>query len=196
MQRFLAPWFVVQFFTWVALFALWIYATPIFAEYLYHGEALEAVRAQRSVTWVGICFAVYNLLAALLSFGLPALARRFGAVQLHAVALLCGALGFWLIPRMGSPGLMLLPFVFIGMAWSSISNTPYVLVSGRAPPQQISYFMSIFSFSVVLPQMTAAFLLNYLVTSVFAGAKLPVMYVGSASLVVAALLCLGFCRER
>jgi hypothetical protein len=196
LRRFLVPWFAVQFFTWLALFALWIYATPVFAEYLFHARGGDAVLSQRSVTWVGVCFALYNLLAASLSFGLPLVIRKYGAVRVHSFALLCGAIGFGLISRIGSPGLMLLPFVFIGIAWCSISNTPYVLVSGRAPSERIAHYMSIFSFSVVIPQIIAAFLLDLLVRHVFAGDKLAVMTFGAASLALASFLCLLWCRDK
>ena len=60
MFRFLLPWFVVQFFTWLALFAMWIYATPGLAQNL-AGTTDTTSKAYNEIgNWVGVLFGFYN----------------------------------------------------------------------------------------------------------------------------------------
>lgn len=188
MTRFLLPWFIVQFFTWLALFAMWIYTTPFVIKYIYPSGA-EDIASSAAIKWVGICFALYSLLAALLAFTLPKIVARFSIAKVHSTALLFGSLGLLVIYFVKSPYTLLLGFAFIGIAWSSISNLPYVAVSNRAPENKMSFYMGVFNFSIVIPQITAAFLLSWLSATFFNGETKYIMLTGSGCMLVASTVC-------
>ena len=120
----LLPLFVVQFFTWLGLFSLWIYATPVITKYVLKTTDADSIAFESGTTWVGICFAFYSLLAASLAFYLPILQQKIAIQKLHALALLAGSFGFMLMYFITDKYLLLGSFAFIGIAWSSISNIP------------------------------------------------------------------------
>ena len=93
----LLPLFVVQFFTWLALFSLWIYSTPVITRYIFHSTDSESPAFENGVTWVGICFAFYSTLAAFLAFFIPNLLKHTTKQRLHSIALLIGSIGLGLI---------------------------------------------------------------------------------------------------
>ena len=186
----LFPLFIVQFFTWMALFALWIYATPVITRYIFNSTDAESPAFESGVTWVGIYFAFYATLAAFLAFYIPKIEKYSSRERLHAIALLIGSMGLLLMFFIKNHYFLLVSFAFIGIAWSSISNVPYSMVSEMAPDNKMALYFSVFSFSVVIPQITAAFLLGYINTHFFAGETINIILVGSCSMFVAGIIML------
>ena len=184
----LLPLFVVQFFTWLALFALWIYATPVITRYIFNTTDAESAAFENGTTWVGICFAFYSTLAAFLAFAIPKLLKHISKQRLHAFALLIGSIGLLLIFFIKEKYLLLLSFSFIGIAWSSIGNVPYAIISSIAPEKKMVTYFAVFNFSVVIPQVTAAFLLGYINKYFFKGETIYIMLVGGCSMLIASLI--------
>lgn len=182
------PLFIVQFFTWLALFSLWIYATPVVTRYIFNTIDAESVSFEDGTMWVGICFAFYSSFAALLVFAIPALSRKIGMEKLHALALLAGAAGLALIYVIKNKYLLFFSFAFIGIAWSSIGNIPYAIVSRIAPEEKMTTWFAVFNFSVVIPQVSAAFLLGFANRKLFHGATINIMLLGGGSMLLAALI--------
>ncbi len=182
--------FFVQFFTWMALFALWIYATPVITRYVFKSIDADSADFEKGVTWVGICFAFYATLAAFLTFAIPAVLKKISKQKLHALALLAGSVGMLLLFFTREKYLLLLSFSFIGIAWSSIGNVPYSMVSSIAPEEKMTQYFAVFNFSVVIPQVTAAFLLGYINRVFFAGESVYIMLLASGCLFLASLLML------
>ncbi|MEO5592254.1 MAG: MFS transporter [Chitinophagaceae bacterium] len=191
--RHLWPLFVVQFFTWLALFALWIYATPVITRYVFNTTNAESSDFENGTTWVGICFAFYSTLAAFLVFIIPALTKKIPKERIHAFALLAGGIGLTLIYFIKNKYLLFFSFAFIGIAWSSIGNIPYAIISSIAPEEKMTIYFAVFNFSVVIPQITAAFLLSYANTQFFKGATINIMALGGISMLAAAT-CMFFVR--
>ncbi len=186
----LLPLFVVQFFTWLALFALWIYATPVITKYIFNTTDAESGNFISGTAWVGICFAFYSTLAAFLAFGIPLFIKKISKEKLHAMALLIGGAGLLLIFFIKNKYLLFFSFAFIGIAWSSISNIPYSIISSIAPENKMVTYFAVFNFSVVIPQVTAAFLLGYISNHFFKGETVYIMLVGGGSMLMAGLLML------
>ena len=186
----LLPLFIVQFFTWLALFALWIYATPVITRYVFHTTDAESPAFENGITWVGICFAFYSMLAAFLVFLVPRLLQYTSREKLHAFALLIGGIGLWLMYFITNKYGLLLSFAFIGIAWSSISNIPYSIISETAPGHKLAAYFAVFNFSVVIPQVTAAFLLGYVTKHCFKGETIYTILLGACSMFVAGILML------
>jgi maltose/moltooligosaccharide transporter len=191
----LLPLFVVQFFTWLALFALWIYATPVITRYIFNSTDAESPSFENGITWVGICFAFYATLAAFIAFFIPRLLKYISKERLHAVALLIGGIGLMLIGVIKNQYVLLVSFAFIGIAWSSISNIPYRIISDTAPENEMTAYFTVFNFSVVIPQITAAFLLGYINKHFFAGETINIILLGACSMFLSGLLML-FIKRR
>lgn len=184
----LLPLFAVQFFTWLGLFSLWIYATPVVTRYVFKTTDGESTAFENGTTWVGICFAFYSLLAAILAFFLPKLLHYISKEKLHAIALFAGGIGLSLFYFITNKYLLLFSFTFIGIAWSSISTIPYSIISSIAPEDKMPTYFAVFNFSVVIPQITAAFLLGYLNKTFFAGETVLVILSGGLSMFMAGIV--------
>ena len=184
----LLPLFIVQFFTWLALFALWIYATPVITRYVFSSTDAESTAFENGVTWVGICFAFYSTLAAFLAFAIPKILKHISKERLHAFALLIGSIGLFLLFVIKEKYLLFFSFSFIGIAWSSIGNIPYSIISSIAPEEKMVTYFAVFNFSVVIPQVTAAFLLGYINNHYFNGETIYIMLVGGLSMLLAAII--------
>ena len=186
----LLPLFLVQFFTWLALFALWIYATPVITRYIFNTTDAESSNFISGTTWVGICFAFYSTLAAFLAFSIPLFIKKISKEKLHAMALSIGGAGLLLIFFIKNKYLLFFSFAFIGIAWSSIANIPYSIISSIAPENKMVTYFAVFNFSVVIPQVTAAFLLGYISNQFFKGETVYIMLVAGGSMLLAGLLML------
>ncbi|HEY6785506.1 MAG TPA: MFS transporter [Gemmatimonadales bacterium] len=179
-----------QFFSWFALFAMWIYTTSAVTAHVYHTTDPSSAAYNDGANWVGVCFAVYNGVAALVAFGIPPLARWSSPKMAHVVCLLCGALGLLSITAIGSPQMLLISMIGIGIAWASILSMPYAILTGALPPAKLGYYMGVFNFFIVIPQIVAAAILGFMVKHFFGGDSLYAIVVGGASLVLAAVLML------
>ncbi len=189
------PLFIVQFFTWLGLFALWIYATPVITRYIFNTTNAESRLFESGTTWVGICFAFYSTLAALLTFTIPALLKSITKERLHAFALLVGGIGLLLIYFIKNKYGLFLSFAFIGIAWSSISTVPYSIISSIAPEEKMTNYFSVFNFSVVIPQITAAFLLGFINIHFLKGETIYIMLLGGGSMMLAGII-MFFVKNR
>ncbi len=183
----LLPLFVVQFFTWLGLFSLWIYATPVITRYVFKTTDAESNSFENGTIWVGICFAFYSLLAATLTFFIPTFMRYVSQQKLHAYSLLAGSIGLICLFFITQKYLLFISFAFIGIAWSSISTIPYNMVSDMAPENKMTTYFATFNFSVVIPQITAAFLLGYINRHWFAGETNYVILMGGCSMLIASV---------
>ncbi len=190
----LLPLFIVQFFTWLGLFALWIYATPVITKYVFNTSDADSAAFEKGTTWVGICFAFYSTLAAVLAFLIPGLIKRIGKNRLHGAALLIGSIGLLIIFFIKNQYLLLMSFAFIGIGWSSISNVPYTIVGSIAPEEKMAKYFMVFNFSVVVPQVTAAFLLGFLTRHYFKGETNFTILSGGISMFIAS--CIMFCIKE
>ncbi len=176
----------VQFFSWFALFAMWIYTTAAVTSRLYGAPDATSPRYNEGANWVGVAFAVYNGIAAVVAFGIPVLARRTSRKTAHAVCLICGALGLASIGIIGDPRYLLVSMIGVGIAWASILSMPYAILTGALPPSKLGYYMGVFNFFIVIPQIVAAAVLGLIVGRVFHGAAIDALLIGAVSLVVAA----------
>ena len=184
-----------QFFSWFALFAMWIYTTPAVTAHVYGTTDPASVRYNEGANWVGVGFAAYNGVAALVAFGIPPLARWSSPKVAHIICLICGALGLLSIYFITEPRMLLGSMVGVGIAWASILAMPYAILTGSLPPSKLGYYMGVFNFFIVIPQIVAAALLGFLVRRFFGGEAIYAMLIGGGSLLLAALLMLRVREE-
>jgi maltose/moltooligosaccharide transporter len=78
----------------------------------------------------------------------------------------------------------------VGIAWASILSVPYAMLSGSLPPEKMGYYMGIFNFFIVIPQIIAGTILGFLLRHLFQGQTIYILVTGGLSLIIAGLLCL------
>ncbi|HVK96677.1 MAG TPA: MFS transporter [Flavisolibacter sp.] len=179
---------VVQFFTWLALFAMWIYTTPAVAQNAFGTTDPTTKSYQDSGDWVGVMFTVYNGVSALAAFLLPMLAAKIGRKYTHMMALVIGGAGLISILFIHDKNLLLLPMICVGIAWASTLTMPYSMLAGALPANKMGFYMGVFNFFIVIPQIVAAAILGFFVKNVFNEQSIYALVVGGVSMIIAGLL--------
>jgi len=180
----------VQFFSWFALFAMWIYTTSAVTSHVYETSDTTSALYNEGADWVGICFAVYNGVAALVAFLLPVVAKKLSRRITHLLALAIGGIGLLSINFISDPNLLLVSMIGVGIAWASILSMPYAMLSSILPSNKMGYYMGVFNFFIVIPQIVAAGILGFLLKSFFENDSIYALIIGGVSMFIAALLCL------
>jgi maltose/moltooligosaccharide transporter len=178
---------VVQFLSWFALFAMWIYTTTAVTQQHYRATDASSAAYNEGANWVGVLFAAYNGFAALAALFIPKLADMVGRRKAHLVCLWLGALGLASIRFIDDPRLLLLSMAGVGVAWASILSLPYAMLSQAVPARKMGVYMGIFNFFIVIPQILAASVLGILVRVLFGGHAINALVLGGVLWVLAGL---------
>jgi maltose/moltooligosaccharide transporter len=199
---------LVQFFSWFGLFCLWVYTTTALREHTYDLPTMEAIKAgleanptdavlksQHKLSedlgdWVGILFGIYNGISAIFAFCIPYIAKKLGKLKTHAASLLMGGLGLVLMYFMPDKTMMIIPMIFIGIAWASILAMPYAILAGVLPASQMGIMMGIFNFFITLPQIFSALFSGPIVKYMFGGNAAYALVLGGSMMLIACLLTL------
>ena len=182
---------VVQFFTWAAFMIMWVYFSVGIAKAVFGAEPGMPAYEEAS-NWAGTCFSVYNGVAFVVAFILMALTKKFSAKAIHIVCLFIGAfglgsLGLTLFGVKFTPYMLFVPMVCVGVAWSSILSMPYALLSNSIPAEKMGFYMGVFNFFIVIPQICVNFLFGYVMKHMLGGSAIAAVGVGGISLLIAAL---------
>ncbi len=177
----------VQFFSWFALFAMWIYTTAAVTQTHYGTHDATSAAYNDGANWVGVLFAAYNGFAALAAIAIPLLVRACGLRMSHLLNLCLGAAGLLSFLWIRDPQWLLLSMVGVGFAWASILSLPYALLSDSVPAAKMGVYMGIFNFFIVIPQLVAVSVLGFVLTHWLGGRPLYALAIGGGSLLVAAL---------
>ena len=181
---------VVQFFSWVALFAMWVYTTPSIAETVFHSTDAQSAAYQEGGNWVGIMFGVYGGVSALAAFVLPILAKMTSRKFVHMLCLVIGGVSLMSIFAISSKEMLLLPMVGVGIAWASVLTMPYAILAGALPANRMGYYMGLFNFFVVIPQIIAGIVLGAMLKHFFDNQSVKVLMLGGVCMVVGGLFTL------
>lgn len=187
---------VVQFFSWFALFAMWIYTTPAVTKHLYQTTDATSDAYNKGADWVGICFAAYSGVTLLFAFLLPVLAERSSRKIAHMICLTLGGLGLISVYFITDPNWLLLSMVGVGIAWTSILAMPYAILTGVLPAEKMGYFMGVFNFFIVIPQIVAATILGFLVSYLFDGEAIFALIIGGISMIGAGVITMLFVDDQ
>jgi len=185
---------VVQFFTWFALFCMWIYFVPAVATKIFGGVP-GSPEFQRGSEWGGVCFSIYNGTAFGFAFLLLALVRRFSARSIHRACLIAGGSGLALAALVKAPNLLVVSMVLVGVAWASILSMPYAMLANAIPAEKMGFYMGVFNFFIVLPQILASAGLGLLMERVLGNNPMNAVLLGGGSMIVAGL-CVGIVSKE
>lgn len=177
---------IVQFFSWFALFAMWIYMTPAVTAVHFGSPDPTSAGYGEGANWVGVLMGIYNGVAALAAFLIPVLAARTGLRGAHAVNLGLGAAGFFGLFLIRDPALLWLPMIGVGFAWASIVSMPYAILSNAVPGRKMGVYMGVFNIFIVVPQLVAATILGAVLKGFFGGQPIWALVIGGVSFLIAA----------
>ena len=186
---------VVQVFTWLGLFCMWLFFVPATARHVFGATDPQSALYAQGMEWGGFAFAFYSITCFIVALGLSRAAAATSRKTVHTVALLCGAAGLLSVYMIHNQYLLLLSMVGVGIAWASILSMPYAMLSSALPSNRMGVYMGVFNFFIVLPEIAAALLFGPMTRLLF-GANNPnsplyVVMLGGLCLVVAAI-CVQF----
>ncbi len=180
---------VVQFFTWIGMFAMWVYFSPAVAKNIFHA-APGSVEMEASGSWSGFCFAAYNAVCFIFSFVLLWGTKYTGPKLMHILCLAVGALGLASVPLASDKYQLLGAMTAVGIAWASILSMPYAMLAPALPKEKVGVMMGMFNLFIVLPQIAASSLLGYILKNYLHSEPMNALVLGGASMGLAALLTL------
>jgi len=179
---------LVQFFSWFALFAMWVFMTPAVASHIYDADLSDTSSESfnNAANWVGFIFGIYNGVAALYAFSLPVIAKKIGRKKTHAFSLVMGGIALISIYFVSDPTFLLIPMIGIGMAWGSILAMPYAILAGSIPVKKMGVYMGIFNFFITLPQILNAITGGPIVKRIFDNQAIFAILMAGVLLLIAA----------
>ena len=182
----LAP---VQFFSWIALFGMWVFTTPAVAQHIY-GLAVgdtHSLKYQEAGNWVGIIFGVYNAVAMFYALLLPVIAHKIGRKLTHSLSLTAGAIGLLSIYFITQPTILIFSMLGIGMAWGSILSMPYAILAPALPVRKMGIYMGIFNIFITVPQIINGLFGGMIVKRFFDSQAIYALLMSGVFLLIAAI---------
>jgi maltose/moltooligosaccharide transporter len=181
---------LVQFFTWLGLFCMWLHfsnAVPV----VFGATDKDSELFKRGAEWAGVCYAVKDAVTFVAAFALMAASRYVARRRIHGICLALGGIGLLavgLIHGEEQKSWLILALALGGIAWASILSMPYAMLAGALPPQRMGVYMGIFNFFIVLPEIIAALTFGWLLQHWLAGNLVYAVMAGGVFMLLAAVL--------
>ena len=179
---------VVQFFSWFALFTMWVFTTSALATHHFglSPQDTNSVEFSKAGDLTGRLFGMYNFWAIPFAFLLTPIATKIGKKQTHALALLCGGLGLVSMFFIKDTNLLWISMIGLGFAWASILAMPYAMLIDAIPQHKMGIYMGIFNFFIVIPQIVNGLFGGLIVSNVFGNLAIDYVVVGGVCMLIAA----------
>ena len=177
----------VQFFSWFAMFAMWINTTQAVSQTFYGSSETTSVAYNEGANWAGVLMGTYNGVGVLAAIAIPLMVRAMGLRMSHLVNLWLGGIGLLSFLVIRDPHWLIASMVGVGFAWASILSLPYAMLSDNLPASKMGIYMGIFNFFIVIPQLMAASVLGVLLKLFFHDQPIYALGLGGASLLLAGL---------
>ncbi len=186
---------IVQFFSWFALFLMWVYTTRAIANQVWGAEALDpkSIGFNEAGDWTGVLFAFYSAVAALFSLLIPTIAKAIGRKKTYSFSLLLGGIGLASMYFVHDKNILLLSISGVGLAWAAILAMPYAMLSGSLPADKMGVYMGLFNATITIPQISAG-LLGSTIIALFGGFPMAIIVIAGLSMLIAGLA-VFFVRE-
>ena len=177
----------VQFFSWTALFIMWVNTTNAVAANVFGTTDAQSDAFQSAGTWIGVMFAVYNAVSAIAAFILPVIARKTNRKVLHMLCLIIGGVSLASLMFITDKYMTLVPMIGVGIAWASILTVPYAILAGSLPAEKMGFYMGVFNFFVVIPQIIAGLILPIILVKFLNGQVVATLALAGASMAIGGL---------
>ena len=180
---------LVQFFSWFALFSMWVFTTDAVATHIYKlsGDYSHSLAYNEAGNKVSSAFGVYNLVAMFYALLLPFLAKKINRRLTHAFSLVAGGIGLTSIYFIKDPSMLNYSMVGVGLAWASILAMPYVILSASIPAGKLGIYMGIFNFFITLPQIINGFVGGWIVKHLYNGQSIYAIVLAGIFMICAAI---------
>ena len=187
---------IVQFFSWFALFLMWVFTTSGIAQNVWHTASGDSTSLafNEAANWVGVIFAAYSLFAALFSLVMARLASRFGRKTVYMLSLLTGGLSLISMVFVHNQYALIASMVGIGISWAAVLAMPYTILSASLPASKMGIYMGLFNATITIPQIAAG-LLGGLILTLVGGQAIMMLVFAGLSMVIAGL-CVVFVKEH
>jgi len=178
----------VQFFSWFALFLMWVYTTRAIANQIWGSEAIDpkSIGFNEAGDWTGVLFAFYSAIAAIFSLLIPSIAKLIGRKKVYSFSLLLGGIGLISMFLVRDKNMLLLSIAGVGLAWAAILAMPYAMLSGSLPADKMGVYMGLFNATITLPQIAAGILGSTLI-ALFGGQPMAIIVIAGCSMMTAGL---------
>jgi len=178
----------VQFFSWFALFLMWVYTTRAIANQIWGSEAIDpkSIGFNEAGDWTGVLFAFYSAIAAIFSLLIPSIAKLIGRKKVYSFSLLLGGIGLISMFLVQDKNMLLLSIAGVGLAWAAILAMPYAMLSGSLPADKMGVYMGLFNATITLPQIAAGILGSTLI-ALFGGQPMAIIVIAGCSMMTAGL---------
>lgn len=189
MPKTMMPLAIVQFFSWFALYIMWVYTTSAVAQHVW-GRPIHDTSSkyyQQAANWVGIMFSAFSLFAAIFSILMTRIAKAIGRKTTYMASLILGGIGYISMFYITSPNALIFSMIGIGIAWAAILAMPYSILSESLPADKMGVYMGIFNFTIAGPQIISGLIGGVILTSLFGNQAIYMMIVCGVSMLLAAL---------
>ncbi|MBB4036255.1 maltose/moltooligosaccharide transporter [Dysgonomonas hofstadii] len=177
---------VVQFFSWFALFLLWVYAVDGIAENIWH-TGKNTAEYNEAGNWNGVLGAVYGAVAAIFSMFMARIATKFGRKKVYSMALLLGAFGLASMFFIQDKYMLIFSMVGVGVAWAGILAMPYAILSSVLPASKMGVYMGIFNATITIPQIVAGLTGSLILKYIAGDSPITMLLVAGVSMLLASL---------
>ena len=181
---------LVQFFSWFALFSMWVYTTPAVALKFFSTTDPNSVAFQEAGNWVGILFGIYNGVSAILALSLPILAKKLSKKVAHSISLFIGGISLLSFLLFNNSDYLFIPMIGIGVAWASILSMPYAMLANSIPPKKMGMFMGLFNLSITIPQIVSGIITGLILKYFFNNNPILCIVMAGVSFIIASVLSL------
>jgi maltose/moltooligosaccharide transporter len=179
---------VVQFFSWLGLFCMWMFFGLATAQQLFHTTNPKTPEFDQGTAFGGGTFFWYSIVCFIVAFVLPGIAKLTSRKMVHGLALAAGGIGLLSTGLIHDKVAWQCTMIGVGIAWASILSMPYAMLSGALPSERMGVYMGIFNFFIVLPEILASIALEPIVKNLFGNDPVKVVMLGGASMLVAAAM--------
>lgn len=187
---------IVQFFSWFALFLMWVYTTRAIANQVWGSEALDpkSIGFNEAGDWTGVLFAFYSAVAALFSLMIPSVAKAIGRKKTYSFSLLLGGIGLASMYFVHDKSILLVSISGVGLAWAAILAMPYAMLSSSLPADKMGVYMGLFNATITIPQIAAG-LLGSTIIALFGGFPMAIIVIAGVSMLIAGIA-VFFVKEK
>ncbi len=189
---------IVQFFSWFALFTMWVFTTSALATHHFglSPQDTKSIEFNKAGDLTGHLFGLYNLFAIPFAFLLTPIAKAIGKKQTHALALASGGLGLISMYFIKDTSMLWISMIGLGFAWASILAMPYAMLIDAIPQRKMGVYMGIFNFFIVVPQIINGVFGGPIVSNVFGKMAIDYVVVGGVCMLLGAIITLVFIKSQ
>lgn len=189
---------IVQFFSWFALFTMWVFTTSALATHHFglSPDDTHSAEFNKAGDLTGSLFGSYNFYAIFFAFALTPIAKFIGKKQTHALALACGGLGLISMYFIKDVHYLWISMIGLGFAWASILAMPYAMLIDSIPQKKMGVYMGIFNFFIVIPQIINGIFGGPIVSSVFGKQAIDYIVVGGICMLIGAVVTMIFIKSE